>query len=293
MVIDWKRWTCIGAGLVVTCVIIGVLAWPTTYVFVDLWSRSRTYAHGFLIIPATWYMIWEYRGRWMVHSPRPDPRGIALLVGLCAAWMVARLFGAQLLELTAVLLALPVLILAYCGERVLREVAWPLGLLIFALPGGAGLEPMLQQFTAEFIAVGLSLSTVPYERDGLLFHLSTRTWEVAMDCGGLRYLLPGLVLAYIFSGLVHRRALHRVHFLLISMVGFVMGNGVRATAIILGDHLGITEGTDHRVFSYSVFGALLLALWWIGLRWEERADATADRYHGSPLPVLATRTNNR
>lgn len=273
--LDWKRWARIGIALLVAYTVISVLLWQTIDSLAGAWSRSRTFVHGFLILPATWYMIWEYRDRWTVLSPIPDPSGLRHLVGLGAVWMVGELYALERLQQAVVLAVLPILILAFCGGQVLRVLVWPLGLLAFALPVGTSLEPILQRFTAESIAVGLSLVVVPYERDGLLFHLASRTWEVAPDCGGLRYLLPGLVLAYIFTGLVHRRTSHRVQFLLISILGFVLGNSVRATAIILGDHWGIAEGTDHRVFSYSVFGMLVLALWRMGLQWEEGHSSMA------------------
>ncbi len=290
--IDWRRWARIGISLVVAHAIIGALLWQTLDSMVGAWSRSRTFVHGFLILPATWYMIWEYRDRWMVLPPIPDPWGPRYLVGLGGVWIIGELFALERLQQAAVLAVLPALILAFCGKRVLRELVWPLGLLAFAVPVGMSLEPILQRFTAESIAVGLSLFVVPFERDELLFHLSSRTWEVAPDCGGLRYLLPGLVLAYIFTGLVHRRASQRAQFICISIVGFVLGNSVRAIAIILGDHLGIAEGTDHRVFSYSVFGVLVLTLWWIGLRWQVGDCAGVRDYDALDVSAIPTTAQN-
>jgi len=40
----------------------------------------------------------------------------------------------------------------------------------------------------------------------------------------------------------------------------ILANGIRAYSIILGNHLGVAEGTDHRFFSYAVYAATYLSL---------------------------------
>jgi hypothetical protein len=49
----------------------------------------------------------------------------------------------------------------------------------------------------------------------------------------------------------------------------LVANGIRAYTIILGDHFGIADGADHRVFSYTVYGLTMPLLLWFGLRWQE------------------------
>jgi hypothetical protein len=49
----------------------------------------------------------------------------------------------------------------------------------------------------------------------------------------------------------------------------MVANGIRAYTIILGDHFGIADGADHRVFSYAVYGLTMPLLLWFGLRWQD------------------------
>jgi len=105
--------------------------------------------------------------------------------------------------------------------------------------------------------------------------ITSGTWEVALDCGGLRYLLPGLALGYAIATLIYREPARRLVFLALSAVVLIVANGIRAYGVIVGDHFGIAEGTDHRVFSYTIYGLTMPLLFWIGLRWAESMTGTS------------------
>jgi len=190
-------------------------------------------------------------------------------------WSGGRLTEADLFQQVALLAMFPALVLACCGGEVFRAVQFPLGVLVFGLPVGLELEPALQSFTAGFIAVVLHITTIPFQEDGYFITLSSGIWEVAPDCGGLRYILPGLACGYVFTGFVHSRTMQRVRYLLLCAVTLSIANGLRAAGIILGDHFEISDGADHRVFSYVVYGATAIFLGWLGLSW--RRDDLYDR----------------
>ena len=137
------------------------------------------------------------------------------------------------------------------------------------VPIGTAIEPWLQDVTTWFVRVGLDLANIPYLPERHRFILTTGTWNVDPDCAGLRYLLPGLALGYAFVTLMYRRLSRRLFFLAVCAVVLLVANGIRAYTIILGDHFGIADGADHRVFSYTVYGLTMPLLLWFGLRWQE------------------------
>jgi exosortase len=147
---------------------------------------------------------------------------------------------------------------------------------VFLLPVGSSFEPWLQDLTALLILGGLDLAGIPYLYEQHLITISTGTWHVAPDCGGLRYLLPGLALGYAFATLICRRTGRRMVFLMICAAALMMANGVRAYGVIVGDHIGLTEGADHRIFSYSVFGVTIPFLYWIGWKLRESESIALD-----------------
>jgi exosortase len=163
----------------------------------------------------------------------------------------------------------PGLMLALFGKDVSKTLSWPLGFLIFMVPVGTAIEPWLQDITTWFVRVGLDLAGISYLPERHRFILTTGTWNVDPDCAGLRYLLPGLALGYAFVTLMYRRSNRRLLFLAVCAVVLLVANGIRAYTIILGDHFGIADGADHRVFSYTVYGLTMPLLLWFGLRWQE------------------------
>jgi len=174
-----------------------------------------------------------------------------------------------LLQQVAVIAMVPAITLAVFGRAVWRIVGFPLGMLAFALPVGTSIQPWLQDVTTGFIVIGLELAGIPFHRDGYFITVSSGTWEVAPDCAGLRYLLPGLALGYVYTAVMHHRLKHRLSFLMLCSGALILANGIRAYGIILGNHLGVAEGTDHRVFSYAIYAVMVLFLGRLGLRWTD------------------------
>jgi len=54
----------------------------TAWSIVEIWMRSDTYAHGFLIIPFSLYMIWDRRETLKTIPDQPDYLPLLLLAGL-------------------------------------------------------------------------------------------------------------------------------------------------------------------------------------------------------------------
>lgn len=249
-------------------VIIG-LFWPTFSTLIDAWARSRTFAHGFLILPAALYLVWCYRDRLCNVVPTTCPLSLFLLAVLGGGWLVGHVTHTLLVQQVAMIAMIPGLIWVTLGTAVFRAILFPLGFLFFMLPVGTALEPWLQGFTTAFIVVGLELAGIPVHREGYFLTIPSRIWEVAPDCAGLRYVLPGLALGYMFTAVIYRRWLRRFGFLLLCGVLLILANGLRAYGIILTDHLGIADGADHRIFSYTVYGITIPLLFWLGLQWKE------------------------
>ena len=210
---------------------------------------------------------------------------------LAVAWLFAHLGNFQLVEQAAVMAMFPGMIWATLGTAVFQGLLFPLGFLIFAVPWGTFLEPWLQHCTAVFIALGLEVANIPMHWEGYVVTIPTKTWEVAPDCGGLRYLLPGLALGYVYAAVIYRDWLRRLWFLSACCGLLMLANGLRAYGIIISDHFGIAEGTDHRVFSYTIFAIVLFLLFQLGLTWRRPEDVSAvieRQFDGKNRPVRSS-----
>src|SRR6185437_8917490 len=281
--LDWNEWGTTGMILCLASLAVVGLYWDTVQSMVSVWSSSRTFVHGFLVLPATCYLIWCYRPLWIYQVPVPSPLGLGILVLLGSGWFIGSLADMLWLQQAAVVAMLPGLMWAILGTQIVQTLAWPLGFLFFMLPVGTSIEPWLQDFTTWFVQVGLWLSQIPYFSDNTHeIVMTTGVWQVARDCGGLRYLLPGLVLGAAFAILIYQQPVRRLAFLVLCAATLMIANGLRAYGVIIGDHFGIADGTDHRVFSYSIYGVTIPLLFWIGLRWSDDGP-TASRV--DPVPA--------
>ena len=258
-------------GLIVVSAGLSVLGlfWPTFRSMIDMWGRYRTFGHGFLVLPAAGYLLWSYRDRLMPLVPAPSAWGVVALIVAGAGWVLGYRLNLIWLQQASVVASLPGLVWAVLGTDIFRTIAWPLGFLLFMLPVGTSIEPWLQDMTTWFILAGLQFTGIPYLYENYRIAIPSGTWEVAPDCGGLRYLLPGLALGYAFVTLVYRQPARRLVFLVVCAVILMLANGVRAYGLIVGDHFGIAEGTDHRVFSYTIYGLTIPLLYWLGIKWTE------------------------
>jgi exosortase A len=256
----------VATGLIVLLAILCDLAlfWPTVRSMVDIWAQSRTFAHCFLVLPAAGYLIWSYRDKVASQIPSPSVWGAVALILSGGGWVLGYRLDLVWLQQASVVASLPGLVWAILGGTIFRLLAWPLGFLFFLLPVGTSIEPWLQDLTARFVLVGLQFTGIPYFYDNYLIRIPSGIWEVAPDCGGLRYLLPGLALGYAFATLAYWHPSRRLVFLIVCAAVLMVANGIRAYGIIVGDHFGIAEGTDHRVFSYTVYGITIFSLFWLG-----------------------------
>jgi exosortase A len=280
---SWAEWRVTGLILCITSLCVVGLFWETVRSMIQAWAGSRTFAHGFLVLPATGYLIWCFRHLWMQLKPAPTVWGVGALILPGSGWFVGYVTDVMWLQQAAVVAMFPGLIWAILGKEIVTILAWPLGFLVFMLPVGTSIEPWLQDLTAWFIQVGLQLTNIPYHYEAYRIVLTSGTWEVAPDCGGLRYLLPGLALGYAFATLIYRQPARRLIFLALCAVVLMVANGIRAYGVIVGDHFGIADGTDHRVFSYAIYGLTMPLLFWLGLRWAE--NMPADTLQHGPLDV--------
>ena len=219
------------------------------------------------------YLLWVYLEGLSGIMPTRSALGATLSVFITWSWWEGYAAEDVLWQQVSLVAMFPALLLTLCGTAVFRVLCFPLGLLAFALPVGTAIEGLLQDFTTTFLEFTLNAVGVPLVREGYFITIPSRKWEVATDCAGLRYVLPGLALGYMYAAMVYRRTLRRVAFLILCGMLLILANGVRAFSIIYFDFVGLAEGTDHRVFSYLVYGITIVLLGWIGTFW---ADDTSE-----------------
>lgn len=264
------------AVLAIGTVLLGLLFHAECAAAVRVWMESTAYGHCFLIAPMAAYLAWERR--WSLRGLVPQPWPAAALLGVPVAlgWLVADRLGVMEGRQLTAMAALEVLALAVLGWRLYRTLAGPLLYLVFLVPFGDFLTPVLQQFTARFIDVGLTVLGVPHLVTEMTIEIPEGIFYVAEACAGLRFLIAAVAFGVFFALLYYRSPGRRIAFIAASCVVPVVANGFRALGIVmLGHVLGSAEAaeTDHILYGWLFFSIVLFLLVAAGLPYRESAPS--------------------
>ena len=261
------------------------------------WSRDPL-GHGYLVVPAAAYLALTRRGRVEALSPTPAFAALPLLGLLSFLWLLGNLTDTTVVQQFCLVTMFIAVTWGVLGTAAARALMFPLGLLLFALPLGDRLVPVLQEFTGRFAVKMLTLSEVPAVVEGHVISIAGDRWHVADACAGLNYLVASLAVGYLYAGAVYRQWGHRVAFLFASALVPLVANGLRVYTTILLDSLGATRvvsGMQHHLYGSLVFAIGISVLFITCGRWREEAsagDASMSRPQGA-APVVSSASTRR
>ncbi len=266
------RWR-LAAGLTLGLLaVLTGLFWPTFYSMVEVWKRSETFTHGFLIFPISAWLIWGRRHHLARLTPQSDWRGLVLLALVGMAWLLADAGSVRVAAQYAFIALLVATVWTVLGLHVVRAILFPLMFLFMAVPIGEFLIPPLMDFTANFTVSALQFTGIPVYREGTFFSIPSGDWSVVEACSGLRYLIASITLGTLYAYLTYRSWKRRALFTLAAFIVPVFANGARAYLIVMIAHLSnmqLAVGVDHFIYGWVFFGLVMLLLFWIGSFWRE------------------------
>ena len=279
-VLDLAVWGVPLLVTVVTSALLLALFYDTFRSIVSIWWRSETFAHGFLILPISLYLIWDERERFRGLTPSPNYRALPLLGLVGLGWLSCRLAGVLVLEQYFAVAAIPVAVWAVLGNAVGRQLAFPLGFLLLGVPVGEILIPPLIDFTGAFTVAGLRLTGVPVLQEGNQLTLASSRWSIVEACSGLRYLIACVTLGILYAHLTYRSWFKRGLCVLASVIVPIIANGFRAYMIVMLGHLSdmkLAVGVDHLIYGWVFFGVVVLLFFWVGSFFREDIVEPAER----------------
>ena len=248
-----------------------------------IWLRSDTFAHAILVAPITLWLIWRRRSVLMLFTPRPQPWLLLPMALVAAVWLLGDLAGVNALTQFCVTALLILAVPAVLGVPVARQIAFPLGFLLFMVPFGDFLLPLMMEATADFTVAAVAFSGVPVYREGLHFVIPTGAWSVVEACSGVRYLIASFMVGTLFAYLNYSTLKRRLMFCVVAVVVPVLANWLRAYMIVMLGHLSgnkLAVGVDHLIYGWVFFGVVIMLMFLIGSRWSEPESVPA-----KPLPL--------
>lgn len=250
---------------------------------VAIWNNSETFAHGYIILPTSLWLIWRRRHHLSQIPWKPFWPVMPLLAVSGFGWLLAELGDVQVVRQYAFVMMLPLTVLAIAGLRLAGAIAFPLFFLLLAVPFGEVFVPPLINLTADFTVSALQLTGIPVLRTGSNFEIPSGSWSVVEACSGVRYLISSFTLGCLYAYLTYCTLLRRLVFVLLSIAVPIVANGLRAYMIVIIGHLSdnrLAAGVDHLLYGWIFFGLVMFLMFWLGSYWrEDRKEA------GQPAPA--------
>lgn len=257
----------------------------------EIWSRSETFAHAYVVPPIALWLMWRQRAALALQLPAPSPWLLLPFALLVLAWLVGQLVAVNAVTQLAATALLVLTVPLVLGVRVALVILFPLTYLFFAVPIGEFMIPPLMQGTADFTVTALRLSGIPVYREGLQFMIPSGSWSVVEACSGVRYLMASFMVGSLFAYLNYTSAKRRFIFALVSLAVPVLANWLRAYMIVMLGHLSgnqLAVGADHLIYGWVFFGVVITIVFMIGARWSEAPAPLPAATVSAPLPPAAT-----
>lgn len=257
----------------VACMLAFVVLYARTYLsLADTWANTGTFQYAFLIFPISAVLIWARR-HWLARvAARPRPAAFVGVAALGGLWLLGSVADINLALHVAVVLIWPAMVYLFYGPRVFAVVAFALGYLLFAIPFGNFMVGPLQTVTAHLSVLALELTGVPVVMDGHFIDTPASAWHVAEACSGIKFFVATAAFGVLYAHLFYNGMKRRLIFVALALIVPIIANGLRVyLTILIGEYFGLkyATGTDHLIFGWQFFGAVLIALFVCGWPWHE------------------------
>ena len=235
---------------------------------VEQWWNISTYNHILFVPPILAWLVWIRRHELARLTPRAWMPGLIGVAASLLVWLLGELAGVNLVAQAGAVGALQASVVAPVGPRVAAGLLFPLGYMVFLVPFGDELVPMLQMFTADIVIALTRLSGIPAVVDGVFIDTPAGLFEVAEACSGVKFLIAMIALGVLIAQTCFIRWPRRAVFLAACIAVPIVTNGVRAWGTIyIAQSQGIefAAGFDHIFYGWIFFAIVVCLI--LGVAW--------------------------
>jgi exosortase len=216
---------------VIVAVLLVVLYYRVAVKLVYDWYSIPDYSHGFLVPFFAAFLIWDKRRVLKAIPIKQTWSGIILIV-FSIMVLILGVYGVELFTARmSFILLMTGLIATFFGWAMVRELSFPLLVLVLAIPFPAILFNRitfpLQLLASRIASDILPLLGVPTLHEGNVIELPVMKLEVAEACSGIRSLMSLFTLAVFYGYFLERTTKRRVILALASIPIAVTANVAR------------------------------------------------------------------
>lgn len=252
----------------------------------DRWRKlDESYSHGFLLLLIAVALTVR---TWLRERPVAGfyPLWLLPFVAGMAVYVTGELLMVQALRQIVLVPLILAGMAVLWGWRQLVPFIVPVGILFFAIPVWDYISWPLQLITTSVNQLLLGTYGVEFEVEGVFIYLiGIGAFEIANGCSGLRYVLVGMTLSFLYGEINYRRWSTRIMLVAITILFSFMANWIRVFVIILAGYLtdmetGLIE--EHDFFGWWVFAGTLVPVFIIARLMEKRAAEQEPAYNIEP-----------
>lgn len=258
-----------------------------------MWRKSDTFAHGYFILPISMWLIWRDKDYLLNSKVQLTLLPIPFITVALIAWLFAFAGDINVLGQISAVTVLICLLWLLLGNALTWRYKFPLAYLIFAVPMGEGLIPVLQDITAWFTVEFLKLNGIPVFRDGLYIQIPSGMFEVAVACSGIRYLLACVAVGSLFAYLSFNSFKKQILFLMFSLILPIIANGIRAYGIVAIAYYSDMEyavGADHLIYGWVFFAFVIALMFYVGGKYTDNNVTLSSGHVFNSHPIAKKRT---
>ncbi|MEH6385162.1 MAG: exosortase [Colwellia sp.] len=253
-------------GILILFTLVSLLNIP---VLITLWRHGfddGTYSHAFLIPFISLYLYYLLAGTGQLQFRKKlSLLPTAILIISCYLLFVTT--NAQIsVGYWGALLAVFITSVTML-YRFNWYIVFPAAFLIFIFPFWGVLVPLLQNISIAAVTYMMGFTGVPTYVEAEMITIPAGVFEIAGGCSGLRYMIVSLAIGSLFIFLNIRDTKRAALFLLLTILGALLTNWIRITALILiGEYTNMESSLmeDHNTFGWYLYVPFMILLFYWG-----------------------------
>ncbi len=230
------------------------------------WIIDEDMGHGFFVPAVSVYLVWLKRDALLSGSYKPFLPGLILVV-IGGLQLMAATLGVELfLARSAFLVSLVGTLLTLGGWKLVKDLGFPLFLLVFMIPLPAIIYNQitfpLQLLASQIAEFTLSAVGIPVLRDGNILELPSQRLSVVEACSGIRSLLSLSFLSLVYGFFFDSKTWMRWILLVLTVPIAISANAFRVTVtgILSEVNPELASGLFHSLEGWVIFMIALVLL---------------------------------
>ncbi len=243
--------------------------YPMLERLIQQWIDDADMGHGFFVPLVSGYLVWTRRDEVLAASQQRNYWGLVIMLLAAVQYVLGHLAAELFINRTSIILSLVGVVVFVGSWRLLKVLAFPLGLLLFMVPIPSVIYNRitfpLQIFASRVAEFTLLLVGIPVLRDGNVLELAENRLSVVEACSGIRSLLSLTFFSLIYGYFMEKAVWIRVAILAGTIPIAIAANSFRVsmTGILYEYKREWAEGFFHSAEGLVIFLfalALLLGL---------------------------------